>query len=293
MALALMCIVPYTAKADTTLSERIYILSSIWKEISNNFAFPEKFKETNPDSLYRCYLTKVLNAESEQEFSGLMTQFMAHFDEGHTRFNDSNIIRYRVPLILTWAGDKLLITNTTRQLKPLLPVGSEIKKVDGLTLDEYLQRHVYPYVSAPNMEWRKRKALDIFLTGKEGAEFHIEITTPKGKTINTKLMTSIRNYDDTDDWSIRRDTAKCRIKKLPGNIMYMKMSTFTLPGTIKSAFKNNLSDFLSAKGVIFDIRGNRGGTDESWHNIIRHIADRNTNIFDGLKIMTRVANTAY
>ena len=59
-ALALMCIVPYTAKADTTLSERIYILSSIWKEISNNFAFPEKFKETNPDSLYRFYLTKVL-----------------------------------------------------------------------------------------------------------------------------------------------------------------------------------------------------------------------------------------
>ena len=288
-----MCIVPYTAKADTTLSERIYILSSIWKEISNNFAFPEKFKETNPDSLYRCYLTKVLNAESEQEFSDLMTQFMAHFDEGHTRFNDSNIIRYRVPLILTWAGDKLLITNTTRQLKPLLPVGSEIKKVDGLTPDEYLQKHVYPYVSAPNMEWRKRKALDIFLTGKEGAEYHIEITTPKGKTINTKLMTSIRNYDDTDDWSIRRDTAKCRIKKLPGNIMYMKMSTFTLPGTIKSAFENNLSDFLSAKGVIFDIRGNRGGTDESWHNIIRHIADRNTNIFDGLKIMTRVANTAY
>lgn len=291
--LVLMCIVPYTAKADTTLSERIYILSSIWKEISNNFAFPEKFKETNPDSLYRCYLTKVLNAESEQEFSDLMTQFMAHFNEGHTRFNDSNIIRYRVPLILTWAGDKLLITNTTRQLKPLLPVGSEIKKVDGLTLDEYLQKHVYPYVSAPNMEWRKRKALDIFLTGKEGAEFHIEITTPKGKTINTKLMTSIRNYDDTDDWSIRRDTAKCSIKKLPGNIMYMKMSTFTLPGTIKSAFENNLSDFLSAKGVIFDIRGNRGGTDESWHNIIRHIADRNTNIFDGLKIMTRVANTAY
>lgn len=45
--------------------------------------------------------------------------------------------------------------------------------------------------------------------------------------------------------------------------------------------------------MIFDIRGNRGGTDESWHNIIRHIADRNTNIFDGLKIMTRVANTAY
>lgn len=60
MALALMCIMPYTAKSDTILSERIYILSSIWKEISNNFAFHEKFKETNLDSLYRCYLTKVL-----------------------------------------------------------------------------------------------------------------------------------------------------------------------------------------------------------------------------------------
>ena len=86
------------------------------------------------------------------------------------------------------------------------------------------------------MEWRKRKALDIFLTGKKGAEYHIEITTPKGKTINTKLMTSIRNYDDTDDWSIRRDTAKCSIKKLPGNIMYMRMSTFTSARCNKKRF---------------------------------------------------------
>lgn len=91
VALALMCIMPYTAKSDTILSERIYILSSIWKEISNKFAFPEKFKETNPDSLYRCYLTKVLNAENEQEFSDLMTQLTAHFDRGDLYFTTAMI----------------------------------------------------------------------------------------------------------------------------------------------------------------------------------------------------------
>lgn len=32
------------------------------REISSSFAFHEKFKETNHDSLYRCYLTKVLYA---------------------------------------------------------------------------------------------------------------------------------------------------------------------------------------------------------------------------------------
>lgn len=54
---------PYTAKAYTNLNERMYISFLRYekrKEINSSFAFSEKFKETNPDSLYRFYLTKVL-----------------------------------------------------------------------------------------------------------------------------------------------------------------------------------------------------------------------------------------
>ena len=58
-------------KAQTTTSERIYILSSVWKDLCKNFAFPERFKEIDPDSLYKEYIPKVLHAENEQHF--LMT----------------------------------------------------------------------------------------------------------------------------------------------------------------------------------------------------------------------------
>lgn len=36
-------------KAQTTTSERIYILSSVWKDVCKNFAFPKRFKEVDPD----------------------------------------------------------------------------------------------------------------------------------------------------------------------------------------------------------------------------------------------------
>lgn len=98
------------AKAQTTTSERIYILSSVWKDVCKNFAFPERFKEVNPDSLYKEYIPKVLHAESEQHFSNLMAEFLSSFNDGHTKFNDNNMKRYKVPVIFFW-GQRSIICN--------------------------------------------------------------------------------------------------------------------------------------------------------------------------------------
>lgn len=185
----------HQVQADTTQAERIYILSAVWQDIRKNFAFPERFKEVNPDSLFRAYIPRVLNAENEEQFSKLMTRFLAHFNEGHTRFNDNNIVRYKVPALFTWVEDKLLVTNSSKKLNLQIPIGSEVKTIDGMPLKEYLQEHIFPYVSAPNNEWKKRKALDFFLTGKKGTDFRVGIITPEGKQKTISLTTSTANID--------------------------------------------------------------------------------------------------
>lgn len=281
----------HQVQADTTQAERIYILSAVWQDIRKNFAFPERFKEVNPDSLFRAYIPRVLNAENEEQFSKLMTRFLAHFNEGHTRFNDNNIVRYKVPALFTWVEDKLLVTNSSKKLNLQIPIGSEVKTIDGMPLKEYLQEHIFPYVSAPNNEWKKRKALDFFLTGKKGTDFRVGIITPEGKQKTISLTTSTANIDSIT-WSIRRDTRLCYVNQLPNDIIYMKMNQFGNPDSIKQTFLQHLPDFLAAKGIIFDIRGNRGGTDESWHPIIQHIANNDINISDGFITSGRVANTS-
>lgn len=279
------------AKAQTTTSERIYILSSVWKDVCKNFAFPERFKEVDPDSLYKEYIPKVLHAETEQHFSNLMAEFLSSFHDGHTKFNDNNIKRYKVPVIFSWVKDQLFVTNIPRILKKEIPLGSQIVEVEEEPLMDYLQKHIYPIVPASNDNWRKRKALDFFLTGDKDTHYNCSIKTPSGEMKDVTFTTGIIVYEDISDWLIHRDNRICYVKNLPDDILYMKLTTFAKPQSVKEEFEKYLSQFISSKGVIFDIRGNRGGTDESWHNLIQYIADPDVNVQDGLKLSGRVSNT--
>lgn len=279
-------------KAQTTTSERIYILSSVWKDVCKNFAFPERFKAVDPDSLYKEYIPKVLHAESEQHFSNLMAEFLSSFQDGHTKFNDNNIKRYKVPVVFSWVKDQLFVTNIPTALKQEIPLGSQIVEVEGEPLMDYLQKQIYPIVPASNENWRKRKALDFFLTGDKDTCYNCSIKTPNGEMKEVSLTTGIIGYEDTSDWLIQRDNRICYVKNLPGDILYMKLTTFAKPQSVKEEFEKYLSQFISSKGVIFDIRGNRGGTDESWHNLIQYIADPDVNIQDGYMLTGRVSNTA-
>ena len=279
-------------KAQTTTSERIYILSSVWKDVCKNFAFPERFKEVDHDSLYKEYIPKVLHAESEQHFSNFMAEFLSSFQDGHTKFNDNNIKRYKVPVVFSWVKEQLFVTNIPTALKQEIPLGSQIVEVEDEPLMDYLQKQVYPIVPASNENWRKRKALDFFLTGDKDTRYNCSIKTPNGEMKEVSLTTGIIGYEDISDWLIPRDNRICYVKNLPGDILYMKLTTFAKPQSVKEEFEKYLSQFISSKGVIFDIRGNRGGTDESWHNLIQYIADPDVNIQDGYKLTGRVSNTA-
>ena len=73
--------------------ERIYSLSKIWKELEYNFAFPEKLKTANLDSLYLAYLPLVENAPDNYAYYRILCSFMAHFDEAHTRIIPPSTIK--------------------------------------------------------------------------------------------------------------------------------------------------------------------------------------------------------
>lgn len=73
-------------KAETSPEDRLYILSTVWRNVRDNFAFPQHFEQANPDSLFKTFLPRIMNAKSEQDFSLLMTEFLAQFGDAHTRF---------------------------------------------------------------------------------------------------------------------------------------------------------------------------------------------------------------
>ena len=73
--------------------ERIFALSSIWKEMNYSFAFPDKlFGRLNMDSLYRAYLPLVEQETDTYRVYKLLSAYMANFNEGHTRMQASSKI---------------------------------------------------------------------------------------------------------------------------------------------------------------------------------------------------------
>lgn len=144
-----------------------------------------------------------------------MAEFLSTFNDGHTKFNDNNIKRYKVPVIFTWVEDQLFVTNIPITLKEEIPIGSQIVEVEGEPLMDYLQKQVYPIVPASNDNWRKRKALDFFLTGDKDTHYNFSIKTPGGNIKDVSLATDIIGYEDISDWLIHRDNRICYVINPP------------------------------------------------------------------------------
>ncbi len=290
--LSSLVFIPRT-KADTTTEERVYILSTVWRNVRDNFAFPQHFEKVNPDSLFKAFLPKVMNAESEQEFSRLMTEFLAKFDDGHTRFFAESQTA-TVPIKFIGLDNKVYVRNIGKEFAKRIPVGSQLVKIDGEPVRDFLEANIFPYVAAPNDDWKFRKSLDSFLSGEADTEVSLEFLTPENKVeilaLNRMEPKSMESYE----WDTPIDSRAAYVEKMPGNIAYMRMADFTKPDEVNKVFIGNIPFFREAKGVIFDIRGNRGGTDESWNpSVFDYIAPADKDQMAAFVLKCRIAHTAF
>lgn len=291
-AICLSVNIPY-AKADTTTEDRVYILSTVWRNVRDNFAFPQHFEHANPDSLYQAFLPKVINAESEKVFSNLMTEFLAQFGDAHTRFY-ADTPTATVPIQFIGLDNKVYVTNIWKQFAKNIPIGSQLVKIDGVPVEEFLEANIFPYVSASNDDWKFRKSLDSFLNGEVGTAVSLEFLTPKNKVETLPFQRIDSQNLESSEWNTPIDKRAAYVEKLPGNIAYMRMADFTKPYEVNKMFYDNLQLFRESKGVIFDIRGNRGGSDESWNPaVFDHIAPADKDLNAALIMKCRVANAAF
>ncbi len=148
-----------------------------------------------------------------------------------------------------------------------IPIKSEITAVNGIPVMDFLKDSVYQYIGASTAHWKFDKAVTEMLYGKINSKVHLSIKTPKGKRKDIELT---RNYLQNKKEFIMADTAysvPITIKYLKNNIVYIHLSTCAgnKVGEIQQIFYRNLPKLLKCKGLIVDVRGNRGGTDQAWY----------------------------
>lgn len=222
-----------------------------------------------------------------------MTEFLAQFGDAHTRFFAESPTA-TVPVRFIGIDKKVVVKNIGAQFIKRIPIGSQLIKIDGVPIADFLETRIYPYVAAPNDDWKFRKSLDSFLHGEAGSEVALEFLTPRHKNETLVLNRLQPEQLDNYKWAQVEDNRVAYTKQLPGEIAYMRMTTFTKPEEVNKVFVDNLPLFKNSKGVIFDIRGNRGGSDESWNPLIfDYTAPADIDQNAAFTMKCRVANSAF
>lgn len=253
--------------------QRIYTLSEIWKELHYNFAFPENLKKANIDSLYLAYLPKVEQAKDNYEYFRTLSSFIASFNEAHTRIYVGKRLDDMPPVKAMNYGQRVVVSDIAQSMAGRVPIGSEILKIGGIPVVEYIRDSVSPYISAATPHWKFDKSVLELFNGRPQSMVKITVKTPKGKTEEVEM---IRNYIVNGSKEVMVDKtpfSPINIKIIDKNIGYIQLNSFMggYTDTIIKVFNSYLPQLRCCKGLIIDVRGNRGGSDAAWENMAFHL----------------------
>lgn len=253
--------------------EKILALSTIWKELHYNYAFPEKLYKANIDSLYLAYLPKIDQANNFYDYYHILSSFMAHFNDAHTRIIADIRPDDHPAITVQNIGTNIIVNNIAKKWIDKIPLGSQILEVNNIPVSEYIKDSVYQYISASTKHWKFDKSITELFYGKPQTSLKLTIKTPTGKEEHIKM---IRDYNRRNKKEIMvkpNSSPPINIQNITENIGYIQLNSFSgaYVDEINSVFNNHLAQLIKCKGLIIDIRGNRGGTDEAWETIINHL----------------------
>jgi len=274
--------------------ERIYSLSLIWKEMLYNFAFPEELQQVNIDSLYMAYIPKMEQVKSEYEYYRILCSFMAHFNDAHTRILVNPRPDDTPPLTATNFGEKIIINGIAKQFANKIPLKSEILKINHIPVITYLTDSIYPYITASTPQWKLDKAVTEMFYGEPQSTVTLTIKTPTGKEKDVEMIRKYNSSATKVPMLKDKQVLPINIRIIDNNIGYIQLTSFLNQylDTINTTFNNWLPELRKCKGLIIDIRGNRGGTDEAWNNLAFHLIQESQFQEKG-KWFSRINNACY
>lgn len=247
-------------------AQRIAGLSLFWSTAQYNFAYFGHVPDLNWNQIYLEFLPKVINAKTLHAYYNVLMQLAPMLHDAHTNIYPPKSIQnqfYASPpiataliqnrVVVTWVADPRLITKGIR-------VGDEVLTVDGLPVRRYVRKYVKPYVSSST-----RQDLEVRLYGYQLLDGdHTKPVTLGLKNSSGKefAVTLSREPDPSAKWK-----APFEFRMLPGRIAYLSLGEFA-DDRGAEVFKEHLSEILSAKGLILDVRSNGGGSTDNGLKIL-------------------------
>lgn len=248
-----------------TLEERLYTLSYLWKEAEYNYAFWAMHPEIDWNAEYKKFLPLVINAKSDLEYYLLLMRFYALLRDGHTLIMPppSLLEGRNIHFGVIRAEGKFLLSAVAKEQNELLL--SEITHIQGLPINEYIEKYVYPFYwhELPESLFACNDCIEASIMFNFGVDEQINIVTNKGEfnfkmshTAETVWADTEVKYPEPLDEHFRSESLVISLTK--DNIAVIEIFDFYHPEITKE-FAENIEFLKDCNGYIIDVRGNSGG----------------------------------
>ncbi len=262
------------AQKTLTATEKAYVLSKLCTEVKYNFAFYDRLP-FDWDSLCVSSLPQLVATPDDDTYIAALQRLFAQLGDGHTYiYAESRGARADwikpLPMRTKRIGDRVFVTDVRNSelRKRGVERGCEVVRINGMAVDEYVERHKRPVLASSTPQWTAFAPYREFeLTKAKGSQVaRIEFRDRKGKRF---AVESPRNIA----WDLPSQTPTFSFEVLPGNIGLLAIRSF-MDDDFREAFDALYGQILQTDALIIDLRDNGGGNSAYADYVMRHLTDR-------------------
>lgn len=172
-------------------AQKIFELSTIWKEATYNFAFWDKVA-VDWDAEYRAALPRVLATQNLHDYYCELKRFVALLNDGHTDVGfppgiaqDAGYFA-ALPVRLAQPGSEIIVTNVAGAAQDAVPLHSTLVAIDGQDIDDFIRKSIYPTLWHANeaacsvfvmnrLMFGRRGSSAVYTFAKEGRRFDVRL----------------------------------------------------------------------------------------------------------------------
>lgn len=282
------------------ISDKLFYLSKIYSEIKFNFVNVDHLG-FDLDSLYHAAIQQMLLTENDYSFYLELKRFLAMFNEGHTEVYDGGAFyTYTgyLPVIPQEIENRFYIISVREDLSTYFEPGDEILKINNVPVDSFVTDSIMPFISGSTYAFKRSSAVARLFTGLKDTPLIITWKTKNGQinSASFKRNGEDSRYDRIGNEKFNRLGARSYKRNLELDFLHDSIAVLELnafwPEDIVVQGLNNLMPHISqAKGLVIDLRNNRGGSTKVAHELLKRLLHQE--YFLGLEAETRINDAVY
>ncbi len=261
-----------------TVEQKLWGLMLVHSEVKYRCANLKLGEFNSWDEQVRKFIPAVIKAKTREEYYWTLKRLVASINDNHTFVEMPPDLRenFIIPPIefIGFKGKvfvKSVFSNelSRRGLKP----GAEVVEVNGIPVQQYLKKFLYPYIShKPEqfLEWFGAKNL---LIGKKGTTVKVKFRKINGDTMTVEVERIPYK---------KKNKPFVEMREIGYGIVYFNLKTFSSEKVLKEFLnKFDTLELEKVKGIIIDIRQNGGGNSGIGDKIIAHFIDHAIENYQG------------